>query len=271
MLALGTYALDRGDVKRALEYLETSRLTAPTDLNVLMALGSARRRAGDESGEFEAIQWALAVDPGFMAALLLKGSWYERHGEAALAHAAFSRALENAPPESGWPMQYRKDLQHARAFVEGYARALHEYLDREVFRASETAGELETSRWREAASICAGRSTPFESRSHRLHVPRLPAVPFFNRTQFPFLNELEANASLVREELTAVMRHHGELFEPLIALGPGEPVDQWQALNHSSRLTALHLWQDGVAIAENQALCPETVRLVRELPLCELD
>ena len=65
LTALGNYALDRGDLKRALEYLETSRLTAPTDLNVLMALGSARRAAGDESGEIEAIQWALAVDPGF--------------------------------------------------------------------------------------------------------------------------------------------------------------------------------------------------------------
>ena len=177
----------------------------------------------------------------------------------------------NAPPESGWPTQYRKDLEHARAFVDGYAKALHQFLDREVFRASKAAGDLEAGRWREAASICAGRSSPFESRSHRLHVPRLPAIPFFDRGQFPFLDELEANASLVREELMSVMGQHSELFEPLIALGPGEPVEQWQSLNHSSRLTALHLWQDGVAIAENQRLCPETVRLVGALPLCDLD
>ena len=271
LTALGSYSLDRGNVKQALEYLEASRLTAPTDLNVLLALATARRAAGDEDGEFEAIQWALAVDPGFMAALLLKGAWYERHGDAALAHAAFSRALENASPEAGWPLQYQEDLQHARAFVGGYARALHEFLGREVDRASQATGSAELGRWQEAASICAGRSSPFESRSNRLHVPRLPAIPFFERSEFPFLNELEANASIVREELVPVMRDHGDLFEPLITLGPGEPVAQWQQLNHSTRLTALHLWQDGVSIEANQALCPETARLVGALPLCELE
>ena len=271
LTALGSYALDRGDPKRALELLAAARITAPTDLTVLMALGAARKATGDEEGELEAIQWALAVDPGFMAALLARGSWCERHGEVAAAQSAYIRALENAPPEPEWPVQFRPDLQHARAFVEGYARAFHEFLDREVARTPEAGDTLDSGRWREAAAICSGRSQPFESRAHRLHVPRLPAIPFFETEQFPFLDELEANVSIVRDEFAAAMEDHGERFEPLIELGPGEPVGPWQQLNHSSRLTALHLWREGEAITDNQALCPRTVQLVRALPLCELE
>ena len=270
LAALGTIALESGDTKRALRYLEAARVTAPTDLHVLTALCSARRAAGDDEGEFEAIQWALAVDSSFMAALLLKGAWYERHGDAGAACDVYSRALENAAPEQRWPAQYRSQLSHARAFVAGYTRALHEFLDREISRAAPEDTDTRTGRWREAASIRAGRSLPFESRPRQLHVPRLPAIPFLDPAQFVFLGELAANTRAIRDEAMAMSDRHNELLEPVIALAPGEPVAQWQPLNHSTRWTALHLWRDGFEVGESQSLCPKTQRTVGALPLCDI-
>ena len=266
LTALGIYALDSGDTKRALSYLEASRLTAPTDLHVLIPLCAARRAAGDDDGEFEAIQWALAVDPGSMEALLLKGAWHERHGDAAAACAVYARALENAPPEQRWPAKYRHEFAHARAFVAGYTRALHDFLNKEVARSAPD----DTVRWREAASIRAGRSQPFDSRSTRLHVPRLPAIPFFDPGEFSFADELTVNTMAIRDEVQTVMDRHNELFEPLIAFALGEPVAQWEQLNHSTRYTALHLWRGGMECNQGQAACPRTLEVTRELSLFDL-
>jgi len=93
---LGTHALQRGDTDEALKLLEAARLTAPTDLFVLLMLADARKTAGDTDGELAAIQWALAVDPLYVPALLKKGSLNERRDKAVRASAAYADALRNS-------------------------------------------------------------------------------------------------------------------------------------------------------------------------------
>ena len=270
LTSLGNYALDRGDAARALEHLEAARLTAPTDLHVLMDLSGARANAGDAQGELEAIQWALAVDPEFPTALLLKGRWHERHGDATSAYDAYLLALGNAPAESLWPIQYRRDLAHAESFVTNHAKALHAHLEKKLEDALSQMDATEAGRWQEAASIGSGLSVPFTSTGHRLHVPRLPAVPFFERNWFSRLHDIEAGAAAIRDELLWLLDSGDDGFEPRIAIRPGEAVGPWQQLNHSTRWSALHLWKDGVAVKENLRRCPETYRLLEDAELCKL-
>jgi tetratricopeptide (TPR) repeat protein len=203
---LGEQALQRRDLREALTMLEAARLTAPTDLFVLLALADARESAGDADGELEAIRWALAVDPLYVPALLKKGRWYERHGKARSACDAYSEALKSAGSEIHWPGQLRSELDAGRNYIGRHTRDLHQMLCTEIADYVREIDNASVERWREAASLHAGRSEPYASASTSLHIPRLPALPFFEPSGLPFLADLEAGIALVRDELAVVLK-----------------------------------------------------------------
>jgi len=266
---LGVHALQQGDTDDALSMLEAARLTAPTDLFVLLTLADARKSAGDVDGEREAIQWALAVDPLYVPALLKKGRWYERQGQARSACDAYSEAVNSAGPEVQWPGQLRSELDAGRTYIGRHTRDLHQLLSAEIADYIREIDSASVERWREAASLHAGRSAPYVSTSAVLHIPRLSAIPFFERSEFPILADIEANLAHIRDEL-AVILEYGE-FQPCISYRPDEPVNQWQELNHSSRWSAYHLWRNGRPIEENLERCPQTAQLLERVELCDLN
>jgi aspartyl/asparaginyl beta-hydroxylase (cupin superfamily) len=270
LFSLGVHAMQRGDAKGALELLRVAREVSPKDLLVLLTLGSACRARGDREGEREAIESALAIDPYYLPALLVRASWIERFGHAAAAATTYANALKVAPPETHWPAALRPQLEHARNVVAKHAEAFHAFL---TSRLASLQQELPTSvaeRWREAVSIRSGRTRPYLSDSNQLYVPRLPAIPFYDRSEFPWASELEAKTEVIREELRALLVAERDRFSPYIAYRPGDPVNQWQELNHSQRWSAYHLWRGGTPVRENLDRCPETSKALATLPLAEI-
>src|SRR5688572_454791 len=243
--SLGVHALKRGDGAGAHALLTAARKLLPNDLLVLMTLCAACEQLGDAAGEREAIEAALTVNAYFLPALLAKGRWLERFGTRAGASATFANALKVAPPPANWPAALRDDLEHARRVVAAHMNALDEHLAREVGPRLADLPEASAARWREAAAIVSGKSKPYMAQSNQLHVPRLPAIPFHERTQFPFLAALEAQTDVIRAELERALAAARDEFVPYIQYAPGEPVNQWQELNHSLRWSTLHLWRNG--------------------------
>jgi len=271
LFSLGVHALKRGDGAGAHALLTAARKLVPNDLLVLMTLCAACQYLGNAEGEREAIEAALTVDPYFLPALLAKGAWLERFGTRANAAAMFASALKVAPPQPLWPPNLQPQLQHAREFSTRYADELDAFLAGGLAdRLSALPASL-APRWREAASIVAGKSKPYTSQSNQLHVPRLPAIPFFDRAQFPFLAKLEAKTAVIRAELEAALAAARDQFVPYIQYAPGQPVNQWQELNHSLRWSTLHLLRNGKRVEENLTRCPETSRALAELPLADID
>ncbi|MDJ0938479.1 MAG: aspartyl/asparaginyl beta-hydroxylase domain-containing protein [Woeseiaceae bacterium] len=254
----------------ATETLERALAADPGDLIAWLTLAGVRGRAGDADGEFMAIQQALAIEPYYVPALLLKGNWYEGRGDQVLAATSYTHALQVAPPREQWPPQLQAELGHAQAFVENHSQGLRRHLTDKLAGLRSGLQGPEGERWDEAVSIRAGCSNPYVSNSNQLYVPRLPAIPFFAREQFPFLHELEMHTPLIRDEMAAAIRDRNDGFEPYIAYRPGEPVNQWQHLNHSSDWNAFHLWKGGQPVEENLASCPSTAALLAELSLCSL-
>ncbi|HET7610080.1 MAG TPA: aspartyl/asparaginyl beta-hydroxylase domain-containing protein, partial [Gammaproteobacteria bacterium] len=225
----------------------------------------------DAAAEREAIEAALALDAYFLPALLAKGSWFERFGTPAGAAATFANALRVAPPPSQVPAALQRELDHAREVVDAHANALDRHLALELGPLLTQLPAGTAARWREAASIVAGKSKPYTSQCNQLQVPRLPAIPFFDRAQFPFLTELETKTDVIRAELEAALASDRDKFTPYIQYAPGQPVNQWQELNHSLRWSALHLWRSGKPVEENLARCPETARALAALPLAGIE
>jgi aspartyl/asparaginyl beta-hydroxylase (cupin superfamily) len=252
----------------ALADLEAAIEVAPTDLIAWLTLAGVKGRSGDADGEFAAIQQTLTIDPYYVPGLLLKGNWYDVRGDAVLAATSYRHALQVAPPEREWPRQLAAELAHARDFVARHAAAMFRHLSERVVL-PESGDDAEC--WREALSIRAGQTQPFLSNSNQLYVPRLPAIPFFQRSEFPFLDQLEAHTDAIRDELLSYLASNDTHFSPYIRYRPGEPVNQWQHLDHSADWSALHLWRGGKPVKENLARFPETTRALQDVALCDLD
>ncbi len=271
LCSLGVHALQRGDADRALEFLHAARKHAPGDFVLLMALSNACRQRGDADGEGEAIDAALAVDAYFLPALLARAGWLERFGTAGAAAATYANALKISPPESHWPAALRPQLEHARALVDRRSGTFGVYLTERLATLQAALPPALAERWSEAAAIRAGRSKAFNADSNQLHVPRLPAIPFFDRTEFRSLSSLEAKTGVIRAELLAVLASDRQRFNPYIAYNPGDPVNQWRELNHSSRWSAFHLWRGGSPARENLDRCPETAKAIAEVGMADID
>ena len=271
LFSLGVHALKRGDGIAAHELLTAAHKLVPRDLLVLMTLSAACQHLADAHGEREAIEAALAVDAYFLPALLAKGSWLERFGTRAGAAATFANALKVAPAETQWPAALRVQLEHAREFAAAHAGDLHAALEHSIRDRLSALPAAVGARWREAASILAGKTKPYPAVANQLGVPRLPAVPFFERELFPFLVELESKTAVIRAELEAALASSRDQFVPYIQYAPGQPVNQWRELNHSLSWSTLHLWRSGKPVEENIARCPETARALAAMPLAEID
>lgn len=271
LCSLGIHALQRGDAGEARKRLEEARRRAPQDFVVLMSLANACRALSDAAGEREAIDAALSIDAYFLPGVLAKASWLERHGNQAAAAMRYAAAVRIAPPEPQWPPLLRPQLEYARSFVERRSKALHAHLEERVGELCAALPPALAPRWREAVSLRAGLSQPYRSESNQLHVPRLPAIPFFDREDFPGLAALEAKTDVIRGELSALLESRAEGFAPYIAYPPGDPVNQWKELDHSDRWSAFHLWRGGQPVEENLRRCPETAKALAGVGMADIE
>jgi aspartyl/asparaginyl beta-hydroxylase (cupin superfamily) len=268
--SLGVHAMQRRDFRGACLLLDEARKLAPQDLFTLLTLAKARQHAGDDSGEAEALETALAIDPYYLPALLAKAQRLERLGVRATAALLYRNAVKIAPPEPQWPEVLRQQLQNAKAFSERYSREMSAALDAALSPVISALPQDKAERWREAASIAAGVTSPYHQEANQIHVPRLPAVPFYDRSLFPWAAELEAKADVIREELKAALANEGREFSPYIQLRPGQPVDQWADLNNSSGWSHYSLWRHGRPDEAHLAQCPETRKALEAADMADI-
>ncbi|MDH5822827.1 aspartyl/asparaginyl beta-hydroxylase domain-containing protein [Luteimonas sp. RD2P54] len=258
LFSLGVHAFQRGDSQAALEFLQQARAQAPRDPMVLLTIGRVHREAGRPEQEWGAIVAALEIDPYFLPALLGKGEFFEQQRKSRMAADAFRNALKVAPAEPEWPSALRRRLAHAREAVERDTQELVEYLGGRVDGKGATANQSPAGRWDEAISILAGRTQPYHSHCNQLHVPRLPALTFYDDALFPWMAELESRTDAIKTELQEMIVSRGEEFVPYIQYAPGDPVNQWDKLNHSRNWSGFHLYAHGKPVHEHLSHCPRT-------------
>lgn len=258
LYSLGIHAFQQGDTQGAIELLHAAHRAAPNDPMILLSIGVVQRERGNSAAEWEAISASLAADPYFLAGLLAKASFFERSGKPRAAADAYRNALTVAPPQPHWPDMLKNQLLHASQRVEAYREEFAEFLAHRVGgpRAALEAGTL--GRWDEAASIMVGRSKPYHADCNQLCVPRLPAIPFHDRSQFAWVEELESRTYDIIKEMRVVLREEQAEFTPYIEYQPGDPVNQWRELNHSRRWSTYKLWSYSKPVDEHLARCPQT-------------
>lgn len=271
LFGLGFHALHAGDAARAHGYLSQCVSVAPKDLMAHLTLASTCRELGREDEEFQTINQCLVIEPYCLPALLTRGAWHERRKQPLPAVSDYRNALKIAPAIANWPAALADQLQHAARVVSAHQQKYWQYLTRELAPQVEQLPPEKHQQWEEGLSIFSGRSKPYLSQSNQLHVPRLPAIPFYDRGQFPWLSALEQKWEAIRDEFAALLADQNAPFAPYIQYAPGQPVNQWQELNQNSKWSALHLYRGGEPVAETLARCPVTASVLAELELVSID
>lgn len=270
LYSVGVHAFQRGQLAEALAALQAAQALAPREPAIALSIARVLREQHDTEAERTAIEAALAADAYSLPGLLAKADWLERAGNAKAAVAVYRNALKVAPPEPAWPAALRPQLDHARQLVHRFGEALGAFLlDRAGARLQALRPD-ELGRWREAGAILAGQTQAYPSLSHQLQVPRLPAIPFFERDQFGWVEALEARTEQIAEEMHAALEADAGDFRPYVAYPAGAPVNQWHELNHSHRWSSYFLWKNGTPVPDHIARCPRTASVLEDVGMADI-
>jgi aspartate beta-hydroxylase len=111
-----------------------------------------------------------------------------------------------------------------------------------------------------------GKRQVFYSQPTWMYFPELPVIEFFERSDFPWLDAIEAVSDEIRAELLRVLVADREGLQPYIDFPPDMPLDQFRELNRSRRWSAYFLWNQSAAEAGHIARCPVTARVLEAVP-----
>jgi len=265
LTALGQHAFQKGNAESARVAFQRVVDTDGRDSQQWINLALACQALKDEQAEENAIKGALTVDPTDLLGLILRGNLYERQGRTVQASAAYGAATVVSPPLERLNPDLRPAIEHALAFQEKYNRDCARYMDDflDPYYKEFTGERL--NRFRDSFDFLVGRKRRFESQSMMYHYPGLPAIEFFDRADFPWLDAIEAGTDKIREEFLGILQAE-EGFTPYITYPDDMPLNQWAELNNSPNWSAFHLYKLGQRVDENAARCPVTMSLIETAP-----
>jgi aspartate beta-hydroxylase len=213
---LGQRLLQMGKIEEARVFFERALIRASGAPLVHLALAQTANKLGNSDDELAALNRVLNIDPYFTNALLAKGAFYEKQGKLRMAGANYRNALKTLRPGVEIPPQLRRTIEHAAAIIGQQQRALDGYLSeasREI-RNKSRASELE--RYDECQAVFTGLKTAYVQNPLLLKFPRLPAIQFYDRALFPWIEKFESHTAAVRAELQGAMQTHELGWEPYI-------------------------------------------------------
>eukprot|EP01035_Chromulina_nebulosa_P004597 gene4597-6279_t len=94
----------------------------------------------------------------------------------------------------------------------------------------------------------------------------MPAIQFYPREDFPWLDAIEAASGDILAELTALMADGPHIFAPYVEAEANRPATQADLLENDD-WSACYLWRDGAPVAEIAARCPKTMAALELAPL----
>jgi aspartate beta-hydroxylase len=267
---LGVRMMQRGDAARARELFHRATQADPGHPNLWSNLASSLHELNLPQEELEALERALALEPRHLASLLQKGTLIEQTGDPRNAARIYRNALATLPPGTTPPETVAARIEHARAAIAQDDAALAAAIEERFAAIRERHGGGKFRRVERCVDLLTGRRSRFSPQPTFMYFPEIPAVEFFDRGDFPWLDAIEAATDDIRAELMTVLVSDREGLEPYIAYPEGTPLNQWQELNKSRRWSAYFLWNQSVPQRAHLARCPRTAEVLKGAPQCEV-
>jgi aspartyl/asparaginyl beta-hydroxylase (cupin superfamily)/Tfp pilus assembly protein PilF len=268
--ALGLQAMRSNDLPAARQHLERAAGQRPHEPVLWLNLAQCRRMQSDVAGELAALDQALALQPRFYPAVLQKATWLERQGKRKKAAKLYEVFLHIVPPPAQRPPQLMSAIEYAQKIVDADRNALAQVIETRLVKAA--ARDASRGRFDHCIDALLGRRRIFTSQPTLMHFPKLAAIEFFERRDFPWLGAFEDATAAMRAELLAVLADPASDAEivPYVDYPSTTPLDQWRELNRSRQWSAYYLLKDGVKIEKHLARCPRTAALLAAAPLADV-
>jgi aspartyl/asparaginyl beta-hydroxylase (cupin superfamily) len=218
----------------------------------------------DDTG-IDAIDRLLAAEPRNVLALIRKADHFASTGDSRSASAFYLAALRAAPPAAQVPPDLLRELRRAQETCDRYAKDYKGYLRNRL--ATQGFDPMRSSgRFARSLDIIFGERRIYLQEPRYYYFPELPNIQFYEREQFPWFDEVEAETDAIRAELLEVMRTPGA-FSPYVTGHANRPRKDEQGMLNNPDWSAFFLWKNGEPVAENLARCPSVTRALRNAPL----
>lgn len=268
--ALGMQAMAARDTPAAAALFRRAIAADPHSPELWMNLAKAHRLAEDDAGEEEALEGALSIDQRHFMALVRLAELCERLGRDARAADRWSGVLAMAHMIEEPTPALAAMLEHARDFVANQRAGFAAAVDGALEAARTGLGASQRRRFDAGIDHVLGRREIYANRCAGLHFPFLPADEYFERSHFPWLSQIEAQADMIRGELRALLAADQPAILPYVSMAPGTPINKWSALDNKLDWGAFHLWKNGERNDAACARCPGTAAAVEALPLADI-
>jgi aspartyl/asparaginyl beta-hydroxylase (cupin superfamily) len=123
-----------------------------------------------------------------------------------------------------------------------------------------------SSRFAQSLDIVLGKKQIYLQQPRFYYFPALPQINFYERSEFPWLDEIEKATPAIRAELLNVL-NDPSAFAPYVQGDPNRPRNEQAGMLNNPDWSAFYLWQNGQVIEANAARCPNTMRALQSVPL----
>ena len=269
---LALAALNRGHLREALELLQRAEQSDPQDAVTRHHQGRALDAAGNHADALLAHEKAVRLRPDFFVARLYWADALQRNRQLDRAVIQYVRALADAQssgrwvdPESTAPA-LRPMIEQAVLTVRKHRTlALAHLIDPLVVRFGADA----LTRVTRALRIYFKEETAFSTDPRQcptfLFVPDLPAVPYFDRSLFPWQDAFEARTPSIMAELLEMLPDPTG-SEKVFGSDALEQANL-RGVGNAPSWTGYYFYRHGERREENCAACPDTARALQLLPL----
>jgi len=265
LMAMAQQAFRSGETVAARKAMERVVAIDGKDCQQWVNLALACQRLQDEAGEEDAIRGALRVDPGDLLALIQRASLLERQGKTHQAAKAHGAVLSASPPLERLHVNLRPAVTKAMAFRERYDKEFGAFLDRYLEPTYQDFAGERLNRFRDSLDIMVGRKRRFDSQPATYYYPNLAPTEFFERSDFPWLDQVEAATDEIRNEFLEILNGE-EGFTPYLTYPDDVPHFQFAELNNSPRWSAFHIYESGRLVEANAPKCPKTIAMLAGCP-----
>lgn len=256
-----------GNPAEADKLFTEARRAEPSNMELTYNHAVALRALSRVDRAMQLLERVLSIEPGNMAALFEKASIEEQRGQRQTAAATYWTALQKLPPDFKPPQWMEAPLKQARETVEANSRALEAHIEEGLVSLRSAHADVSLRRFDQCLDTMLQKRKIFRQQPSFMHYPEIPDIEFYDRKDFPWLDDLEAAADDIRSELIGVLEEKGEsVLTPYVADQPSLDTKYFAELNRSRRWGVYKLWNEGVEFPEHIARCPRTVAALRSWP-----
>jgi aspartate beta-hydroxylase len=262
--------LMRGDVAGAHALLKQAVREDSSQATIWLNLAAALRGLNLAEEEMAAIGHVLALEPRDYRALLQKASLHELQGQRRAAAMAYREALRSVPAGSLPPQSMRPAFEHAMQFVAADDRDLEKFVEDRLQGLRARYANEPLQRFDRCLRILLRKQPAYRPQPTFMYFPQLPALEFYERSDFPWLDSIEAATDDIRTELIDLLQEGPAALIPYIDTQSSITLPQWRELNHSRRWGVYNLWWEGTPFPDHIARFPRTVAALEKWPRCEV-